>query len=264
MSRSLSTIFCVAYDWRLAVGAISSVWSISDEVIVGVDQDRVTWTGRPFDLPLGDFLRAVQTAVGEPVHDKLRVVQRDFYRGGKAHPLMLEAEMRNDLSNVAREGSCLLQLDADEELLNAAELRAWLEGAPPVQFQGQWISVYKVCGDTAIIAEPKQGQPSFTPTLGTFHPRQYYRGRLGRMPYTQVSPARLLHWTMGGRTREEIQEKLLGWGHAGERPAAEVLAVWDSVNPDNCHCIPDAAPFDHQGSPLWHLRPVPLAEVRLG
>jgi hypothetical protein len=153
----LSFVFCIAYDWRLALRSIASIWNIADEVLVAWDARGRTWSGdlyRPLDVDV--FFDELEASIGEDFgdnRDRLRVFAGDFYREGVPRQT-LQIQERVALTSLCKPGGWIFTLDADEELLNPAEVRAWCEQHPPRPGEGLnclMTSVYKVIGETALI-----------------------------------------------------------------------------------------------------------------
>ena len=262
----LSFVFAIAYDWRLALRAIAAVWDIADEIIVGWDGRGRTWGGDrypPIEAPelldeLGVTLPAAGSASG-----KLRLVVADFWAPGRDRRGLQVAE-RMALTWLARPGNWVCTVDADEELLNPDELRAWALRNPPREGVGLtcgMTSVYKVIGETALIYDsPLKRFHLALPGPGVF---------IERLQSAQEwidSPAQFLHWHMG-RTEEELRIKLRALCPVGgpegtpeERTAEEMIRVWRDTTLDNyfhsaprgATCYPDSA----------SLRAVPMAMLR--
>lgn len=277
----VSWCYCVAYDWRMAVNSIKSVWPYADEILIGVDEYSKTWTGRDFNIDMRAFVDAIE-ATGCPL-SRLRLVYEDFWRGGDYSPLVarlgreflesaypaashpealkLEAMQRQRLADMAKPDNTVVAIDSDEIVTNGAAFITWLETAAPLSFMAQWVNVYKIIGDTAIVVVAPWYTDMIPVGLRPNPGRPYYmRGRMTNASITSVSPLRLLHYTLGGRTRAEIETKLRSWGHAGERNVGEFLALWDSVTVENCTELGAYAP--HAQAAVWSkLCAVPLASL---
>lgn len=254
----LSFVFAIAYDWRLAARAIASVWDIADEIIVGWDARGRTWAGdRYIPIEAGELYDVLEGVLPEHVSlfDKLRLVAGDFYRPDVDRQT-LQVQERRALTELCRPGGWIFTLDADEELVNPGELRAWCNDNPPRPGEGLnclMTSVYKVIGETALVYDHPQRQFP----IAQADPGAFIDGQTRAQHWT-LCPARLLHWHLG-RNEDELRVKLRALSPCGRTPD-EMLATWRGTTLENY--------FDGQprGATCYSdsdtLRPVPLAMLR--
>jgi hypothetical protein len=278
MPIPLSFVYCAAYDWRLLPFSVASIWEYADEVILGIDKNRRTWTGGTFTLDTQEVLAAL--AARGCQGPKIVIVEEDFWRDGDITPLVelmgqrqfdlmysnpvehpvalkLETMQRNRLSHAIKSGNFGVSIDCDEVALDMPKFHDWFQ-AHQRPFMAHWVNIYKIIGDTAIVVD-KAGTYDLMP-IGFSGVDKHRRGRLTEAPYYLISPLQLLHFTLGGRTRDEIEQKLQNWGHAGEQPISEFMALWDSVNLDNYTEVKPYGPFSD--SKVWsRLKAIPLKEL---
>lgn len=253
----LTFVLCVAYDWRLAVRAIRSVWGIAHDVIVAWDANGVTWGGGTFEPPTRDaFCDEVAAAMpdaigGSFVRDRMRVFEGRFWQPGRTRLELQQAE-RRALSHLARPGGWIIRLDADEEVINPVELADTLpEPRPGLGVTASYTSVYKVIGETALIYDSVQRFH-----IGQCEPGSHIEAE-GRAQEWFHSPARILHWTMA-RTEDELWLKLNAMAENSYGPQV-IFDAWRATTLTNYH------QGKHPGTcyaPETPLRPVPLAMLR--
>jgi len=244
----LSFIALIAYDYRYAFQSIRSYYDIADEILLGIDVERLSWTRQPYQIDMRaieDFIAQIDAA------SKVRIVEGNFHRD--PDPLVNDTEERSSLSREARPGNWIVQIDADEILLNASEFRGWLLSNNPCQYCicGRWITVFKSFGDHMLLIDPAEE----TTPVGTMLRGGYVRARVTSEPQL-LSPLKLLHFSWG-RSRKEVIEKLTNWSHSRDLDTARFLRFWESVNLENYRSARDFHP--HYG-PTWHaLKLVKLA-----
>lgn len=274
---SASFIFPIAYDWRFALHGIARIWEVADEVIVAVDSERRTWAGNTFEFSVDEFKEELEYRLkrwGCFVNlDKLTILQYPFYRMRYPDPEMrrifemrhiktLSLPMQREtlerawLSFQAKKTNWIVQLDADERLLDAQSFVEWLpEPSRDFDILANWIFVWKVIDSTALIAEPG-GQTQ----LATRNPGIFYSGRRGFRKSSVIAPNKILHWSLGGRSIEEIEVKLYNWGHSAEYEIENFLKFYKSVTLDNYRDI-GTPPYFGPGPQWERLVAVPLEDL---
>lgn len=242
----LSVVMPLAYDWRMALESLRRCYGIADEVVVGLDAQRISWAGRLYAFQERAFRAALKRL--DPA-GKIRVVEGVFH--GLPHPGDNETAERNALSLACREGNWVVQIDADELMLNPAAFRAWLLAQPMErQVLAQWFTVYKTLGRTALVID---GGDRWT-SVATCRRGAYVEHR-ATGAWKLRSPLKLLHFSWG-RSEVELRQKLSNWGHAKDFDTAAFLRRWKSVTLKNYAAVKDFHPL---GPELWpRLRAVPL------
>ncbi len=241
MKPPLSFITLLAYDYRYAFEAIASYYAIADEIILGLDQDRLTWARQPFEIDLN----AVRAFVGRiDTAGKIRLIEGNFH--SHDHPMENDTRERNALSMQCAAGNWIVQIDADEMLLNADEFMTWMEAAGDklagAVIMARWVNVFKQFGDKALVITPgNEGGPIATRMAG-----QYVNARWTRERQV-ASPLNLLHFSWG-RTPEELRQKLRNWGHARDFDTEAFYRRWEGLNLENYDQWRNFHPLD---GPLW-------------
>jgi hypothetical protein len=235
----LTFITMLAYDYRYAYNAVRSFYDIADEIILGIDADRLTWMRQPFEIDMEEmraFIEDIDTG------GKIRIVEGNYHdQATAAHNDTVE---RSRLSREAAPGNWIVQIDADEILVNGPEFRAWLLEKNPADCSvcAQWISIFKVFGNQALVVDPPVEPVPVATML-----RGEYRAARRTEQKRVMSPLRLLHFSWG-RTPQELRQKLGNWGHAQDFNVREFYRFWESVTLQNYAQARNFHPLD---GPTW-------------
>jgi hypothetical protein len=234
----LSFVTPLAYDWKYACEAIRSYYAIADEIVLGLDAGRVSWSKKPFafdERAVADFIREIDT------EKKIRIIQDNFH----AHDLPMDNDTfeRRQLGAACRVGNWVVQIDSDEILWNPHEFRSFLSNLNhDVCVAATWVPVYKIIGNKALVVA---GRPEATP-VATRSPHLYRYARVTGQPYT-MSTLQLLHLSWG-RTEEELVQKLTNWSHSQEINIGKTVGLWRDTTLENFRQRQDFHPLL---GPLW-------------
>lgn len=236
-----------AYDWRMLPASIASYYAYADEIIVGLDVNRRSWSGTQFGLDDRDLAEALS-----PYTDKITVVTDDFFNAHQS-PLQNDRAERERLAKSAR-NNWVVEVDADEVLSDADALLAAMESCPPgcQVYAQEWTQVYKVISDTALVVTPSLQLCA----LATRSRARKLARQTGEPPV--VAPVEVVHWTMG-RDEADLVQKLASWSHSHQvRPG--FLDQWRSVTLENYRAAKDLHYFRASAWP--GLRAVPVSQLR--
>lgn len=248
---ALTFVTPIAYDYTYAFDTIRSYYAIADEIILGLDAARRSFSGHRYPFDEEAFAAGIAAV---DVDNKIRIIEGDFH--SQPHPLMNDHHKRLTLANAAKSGHWIMQIDSDEVLLNAAEFREWMATAPATHgVRARWLTVFKRLGqDLLVIREPDGRIP-----VGTRQRHLYRHLRELDQPCLD-SPLVLLHFAYG-RSRSEIELKLKNWGHSREVDHQRFLQAWDHADLENFHSYRNFHPLY---APWWeqleHLRIEPSAQ----
>jgi len=234
----LSFVTPLAYDWKYAFSAIRSYYAIADEIILGIDRDRISWSGKPFvfdDQALAAFIADVDQA------GKIRVIEGNYH--GAHWPMANDTGERRELGLACRPGNWVVQIDSDEILLNAGVFKTFMDGlGQDCCVRGLWLPVYKIVGNKALVVAGRAEKTS----VATRSPQRYKLSR--DTDQAQVdSPLHMLHLTWG-RTEEELRQKLTNWSHSRDFDSAAAVNLWRSVTLENYQQLRNLHPMD---GPNW-------------
>lgn len=245
----------IAYDYRYAFAAIKAYYPIADEILLGLDNERITWSGKPFDFDAAEFERFLAIIDTRKI---VTICEGNFHRFEK--PIDNDTAERNALSLMAQPGNWILQIDSDEVLLNAPEFKKYLEETNPEDklVIARLLNVFKTFpspeGDKILLIEPPR-ECAFVGTKlqGNYHIVRY-TGQDGAN-----SPGIFLHFCWG-RTPAELRQKCENWGHSQDFDVEKYLAFWDSITLDNWQGPKDFHPLDPK---MWARLSAPLNIIGL-
>lgn len=234
----VSVVMPIAYDYRYAYRSLEKIYDIADEVILGLDRDRISWSGQRFAFDFAEFQAGVARIDRRGI---VRLIEEDFHSAPT--PMANDVGERNRLSAHCRSGHWIIQIDSDEQAINAKDFRTWLARADRTRdVQAKWITVFKTFGNKCLVANEPDGKVS----VGTTVPGIYRYARDTGQPKL-ASNLLLLHFSWG-RTREELAQKLTNWSHSADFDTARFLRLWDTVTLENYGQFRDFHPLH---PPLW-------------
>jgi hypothetical protein len=250
-ASGLSFVTPVAYDFRYALAAIQAYYGVADEIVLGLDKDRISWNGRRYDFDDAGFQAGLKAA--DP-QGKVKLVEADFH--SRPTPGDNDTGERSDLSLHCDPANWIVQIDSDELVMNGPEFRAWLlQRWSGWNVLGRWTTVFKVFGADYLVIDKPDAWVSIATRL-----RGGYSGCRNTPELTRKSPLRLYHFSWG-RTDAELYQKLKSWTHANDFDVESFFAFWQGVTLENYATVKDFHPMDgpdwpalrlvRQGDPGW-------------
>jgi hypothetical protein len=234
----LSFVTLLAYDYRYAFDAIRSYYDIADEIILGLDCDRLSLRRQPFAIDMNEVAAFISQI---DRNKKIRLIEENFHSDD--HPMGNETLERCMLSLQCAQGNWVVQIDSDEILMNGPEFRRWILAASPDHtYQAKWINVFKSFGDKALMIDP----PTELTPVATKLRGQYARARVTRQPVA-LSPLNMLHFSWG-RTPDELMQKLRNWSHSLDFNVDTFFKMWQSIDLQNYQSFHNFHPID---GPTW-------------
>lgn len=225
MPKRLSFVTPIAYDYKRALDAIDAYYPIADEIVLGLDQARISWSRKSFPFDNDDFSASIKVIDKE---NKIRVIEDNFH--ARSNPMDNDTQERQRLADCCADDHWVVQVDSDEIILNPETFADWMRSHAKIEnsIRGEFITVFKVFGDSALIVKrPKRTMIHVASIKGV----PFTMGRNTEQP-PQVSPLVVFH-NSWGRTREDLWMKLENWGHSADFDIAAYLKMWDSVTLDN-------------------------------
>lgn len=248
MHASFVTLAC--YDWRLLPTSIAAYYEHAEEILVGLDLDRITWGGKPFELDRAELVAAL--AAIDPAR-KIRILEGVFHSPARGQ--VNGTAERERLARHAH-GEWIVEVDADELIRDVPALLAAMEEAPPGwQVCGTWRNVFKVIGNTALVVDDDNSVCALATRLRTRE-----RAKLtGEWPL--VVPGLTVEHLITARADAELALKLQSWGHMDD-VSPGWIDRWRSVTLENYAEVRDL----HYFEPRWwpSLKAVPVANLGWG
>lgn len=240
-----SVISLISYDAnRFLPQSIERYYEYVDEIVLGIDKDRITWSGNDFSIDEDALWKELQQIDGD---GKISIIEEDF------HQSKVAIENDNYERNFLKEQCShdwIFSFDADEMLVNAKDF--FYEYCPLVERYRHkadilmtWATPYKVVEDeegnsqTLVIAN-EDGSPFFGENQGmvtskdsTFtYARWTDKSASGHNRL--MSPLVALHWSLC-RPDKELHEKIHNIGHSDLVEKDPFYQIWSQVTYDNYH-----------------------------
>jgi len=215
----------IAYDYKFSFATILSYYDIADEIILAIDKDRISWSRKKYEFDSKVFFQKIEII---DVDKKIRIFEENFHIYDE--PIKNDTFERNCITTICKKENYIVGIDSDEVLLNQKEFFDWmcLEN-PNVDISCHWYCVYKKFKEKLLITLPNE-----TAAIGTNLRNSFQKCRCTKLKnYLPIlSPLKVLHFSWG-RTRKEIEQKLLNWGHSQDFDVKKFLETWESVNLEN-------------------------------
>lgn len=212
----------IAYDYIYAFSSIISYYDIADEILLGIDKDRVSWSKKKYDFDEEIFSSKIKQIDKDK---KIKIIEGDFH---KTIPILNDTNERNYISTLCKKDNYIIGIDSDEILINPKEFKEWLDSQDKFKMDVRcmWHSVYKSFGTNFLITTPLE--PAI---IGTNRRNSYKKCRLTNC-YAELSPLQVLHFSWG-RSREEVIQKIENWSHSSEFDRNGYMKLWDKVTINN-------------------------------
>ena len=235
--KKKSVISLISYDAAYLPESISKYYNYVDEIILGLDKNRVTWSGNNFSFDENKLWKDLGAIDGD---SKISIVEEDFVKSKVAiendnyERNFLKAQCTNDW---------IFSIDADEYLINAKDF--FYNYCPIVERYYNradicmtWATPYKTIDDTTLVIANEDGTPFFGENQGmvtskdsTFtYARWTDKSAAGHNRL--LSPLVALHWSLC-RTKEDLHEKINNIGHSDLVENDPFYQIWDKVTMDN-------------------------------
>ena len=252
----ISAITLLSHDGEYLPESIKSYYEFVDEIVIGLDSERKTWTGNQFMFDEDKVFSALKELDAD---NKIEIVEDSF-----CIPEFVENPIENDNHerNILRNNcthDIIISIDADEVLVNAKEFfykhvpltKPYLKDYDAGMF---WVTPFKKIDDTTLLIADESGNPLLEYQAVLSHksnPFCYAR-------YTCVSasgsnrltsPLRAYHYSLCRKNEAELERKIKNQGHANNDDGS-FLELWKSVTLDNYQEVRNFKP-EHVPGPLW-------------
>lgn len=236
-NSKLSFVTPIAYDYRYSFDAIRSYYKIADEIILGIDIKRKTWSGQYYKFDEKYFDEQIDKI---DIDNKIKIIESDFHKFN--HPAQNDTYERNYLSKYCKDGNIIVQIDSDEILLNAEEFLKWTnENEFDCELTAEWVTVFKSFKNDKVLVIDNEDKPEIAP-VGIKQKNSYQYARLTGKPQIK-SGLKLLHYSWG-RERFELIEKLNNWTHSRDFDINKFIKMWDGINEKNYEEIKNFHPLN--------------------
>lgn len=245
MAKKKSVISLISYDAnRFLANSIKRYYNYVDEIVLGIDKDRITWSGNPFSINEDALWSELSLIDGD---GKISIIEEDF------HQSKVAIENDNYERNFLKEqcsNDWIFSFDADEMLVNAKDF--FYNFCPlaerymyKMDLCMTWTTPYKVVTDdegnsqTLIIANPDdtpffgENQGVVTSKNSTFTYARW-TDKSGAGANRMMTPLVALHWSLC-RPEKELHEKIHNIGHSDLVEKDPFYQIWSKVTWENYH-----------------------------
>jgi hypothetical protein len=231
--RKKSVISLISYDASYLAESIKTYYNYVDEIILGLDKDRISWSRNKFSFDEDALWKELSAIDGD---GKIEIVEGNFHRSGV--PIENDNHERNFLKEHCS-NDWIFSFDADEMLVNADDF--FNKYCPLVEnykadLLFYWILPYKRLNDEEVLVISKADRK----TLPNNEVQGFVTDKENTFTYCRwtnnqnrlQSPLVILHWSFC-RPKKELDLKVNNFGHSIESkkdPFYDIQASIDETN----------------------------------
>ncbi len=221
--------YLVSYDYNMLLTSIKQLYDYVDGIFIAIDRDRKTWSGNNFEIPQSFFdeIKSIDSK------NKIEFYFDNFYISDLS-PIECETRERNMLLKKMGKG-WLIQLDVDEYVYDFSKVAKYLKKywyltlypkLTPIVFKGKLITLYRQLIDGYLYIENNErfsfitNQSNYTYTRNNHTVKNHY---------TNIN---VIHQSWA-RTEDEIQMKILNWGHRDDFDTQQYFEFWKNLSSSN-------------------------------
>jgi len=236
-----SVISLISYDAEYLPSSIRSYYDYVDEIVLGLDEKRITWSGNSFSFDEGALWASLKEI---DIDSKISIVEDCFHKSEVA--IENDNYERNFLKNQCS-NDWVFSFDADEELLNAKDF--FYNFCPIAEKYYEktdicmtWVTPYKTIDDKTLLITNEDGTPFFGENQGisTHKNNSYVYARWSDKSASGsnrvLSPLVALHWSLC-RPKEDLYEKIHNIGHSDIVEQDPFYSLWNQVTLENYHTM---------------------------
>lgn len=233
-TRKKSVISLISYDAKFLPDSIRSYYEYVDEIVLGLDKDRISWSNNRFSFDEQALWKQLKSI---DVDNKISIIEENFHRSSS--PIENDTHERNYLKAKC-EHDWIFSFDADEVLANAKQF--FVDFCPLVQQYKDvellftWFLMYKqVEGGYLVIADEhrkhlfKKDVQGFT-AHRDLHTFNYCRWTNSRKKI--LSPLGIIHYSFC-RDDKDLFDKINNFGHSVESKKDPFYDIQRSINLNN-------------------------------
>jgi hypothetical protein len=224
-------ISLISYDAHLLPKSIASYYDYVDEIVLGLDKDRISWSNNTFTFDEESLWREL-SAIDKD--DKINVIEDNFHRSRV--PIENDTHERNFLKSKC-EHDWVFSFDADEILVNAEEFFMYfcpiVQDYKDVELLFTWFSMYKELDDSFLIIADENRNRLFKKDVQGFTANRdlstFTYCRWTNSEKRILSPLAIEHYSFC-RTDKELEDKINNFGHSSESKNDVFYEVQKKVN----------------------------------
>lgn len=260
-----SAISLISYDAAYLPGSIEKYYNYVDEIVLGLDENRITWSGNSFSFDENKLWNELQRIDGD---NKISVVEGNFHQ--TSIPIENDNYERNFLKDQCSY-DFIISIDADEYLVNAKDFfynytplyEPYLSKLDACMI---WAMPYKTIGNTTLVIVNDDGTPFFGENQGvvTHKNNTFTYARWSNLSASGsnriVTPLVAIHWSLC-RTDAELHQKIHNIGHSDIVEKDPFYSIWKTVTLDNYSELRNFKTSGLGGAQWPRLRALPSTEV---
>jgi hypothetical protein len=237
MTNKKSVISLISYDAAYLPKSIATYYNYVDEIVLGLDKDRITWSGNKFSFDEGNLWAQLKKI---DINNKIVIVEEDFHKSAIA--IENDNYERNYLKQQCSH-DIIFSFDADEQLLNAKD---FFNSFYPIAHNYiatkdicmTWATPYKTIDDYTLLIANNDDSPFFGENQGVVtHKNSIYvyarwtnKSAAGQNRVN--SPLVALHWSLCRETKD-LHEKIHNIGHSDIVEKDPFYQIWQQVTLEN-------------------------------
>ena len=233
-TQKKSVISLISYDADYLPASILSYYDYVDEIVLGLDKDRVSWSGNKFTF---DEAKLYSELSRIDVDSKIQIVEENFHRSSV--PIENDTHERNYLKEQCS-NDWIFSFDADEVLVNARafflDFCPIVENYKNLELMFTWFLMYKeVDGGHLIIADENRNN-IFTKDVQGFTANKnlstYTYCRWTNSEKKMLSPLAIAHYSFC-RPEKDLNVKINNFGHSVESKKDPFYDIRRQVTKEN-------------------------------
>lgn len=233
--------FCVAYDWPLLRYALPAIYDAADSICLSIDVDQRTWAGGHYSFDRAAFDALIKSIDKQ---GKIKVYADNFYMS-ELTPAQNEVRQRQKLAEALGQGGWHLQLDSDEYFLNFDGFVKYLKALNPKDLRLNvccpLVTLFKQVEGGILYIEQKNPKKFEYIQIVTPKPQYLYGRRNGHFNvYTNFL---IIHQSWA-RSEQEVEQKLMNWGHVKDFDPKFFLEMWRKLSRTNYESLKNFHPIE--------------------
>jgi hypothetical protein len=232
--RKKSVISLIAYDAEMLPRSIESYYDYVDEIVLGIDKERISWSGNEYKFNEIELWTALDKL---DVDKKIKVIEDNFHRS--SIPIENDNHQRNFLKQHCTH-DWVFSFDADEVLINPREF--FIDFCPLVEdydidLMFYWFLPYKETQDGTLFISDASRQHFFNEEVQGFATSKTNTFTYCRWTNNQKkiqSPLAILHYSFC-REDAKLELKRNNFGHSVESKQDPFYDIRKQVGLGNYH-----------------------------
>lgn len=231
--RKKSVISLISYDSEYLPSSIKTYYNYVDEIVLGLDKDRISWTGNKIKFDEAKLWSELSQIDGD---NKITIVEDNFHRS--SIPIENDNHERNFLKEQCS-NDWVFSFDADEQLINAKDF--FTKFCPIVEtydfdLMFYWILPYKRVENDSILVISNSDRKSLPNNevqgFATQKENTFTYCRWTNNKKIIQSPLAILHWSFC-RPDSDLDLKINNFGHSIESKQDPFYSIRKKVTLEN-------------------------------